>query len=37
MSGIPFVKLGDLDGTHGWIKTKGFVNWVDDVASHKPN
>jgi len=23
MSGLPFVELGDLDGTHGWVKTKG--------------
>ena len=36
MSGPPFVELGDLDGTHGWVRTKGFVNWIEDVASHKP-
>lgn len=36
MSGPPFVELGDLDGTHGWVKTKGFVNWIEDVASHQP-
>jgi hypothetical protein len=36
MSGPPFVELGDLDGTHGWIRTKGFVNWIEDVASHQP-
>ena len=36
MSDIPFVELGDLNGTHGFVKTKGFVNWVEDVASHQP-
>jgi len=36
MSGLPFVELGDLDGTHGWVKTKGFVNWTEDVDSHQP-
>ena len=36
MSRIPFIKLGELNGTHGWVKTKGFVNWIDDVATHKP-
>lgn len=36
MSGPPFVELGELDGTHGWVKTKGFVNWIEDVASHRP-
>jgi hypothetical protein len=36
MSGIPRVDLGDLDGTHGWVKTSGFVSWIDDVASHRP-
>lgn len=36
MNGPPFVDLGDLDGTHGWVATKGFVNWIDDVASHQP-
>ncbi|WP_262181354.1 hypothetical protein [Haloarcula laminariae] len=36
MSGPPFMKLGDLDGTHGWVRTKGFVNWIEDVASHQP-
>lgn len=36
MSGLPFVELGDLDGTHGLVRTKGFVSWVGDVASHRP-
>ncbi|WP_436903540.1 hypothetical protein [Halovenus halobia] len=36
MSGPPVVDLGDLDGTRGWVKTKGFVNWTEDVASHQP-
>mgnify|MGYP000226300243 FL=1 len=36
MSGPPFVELGDLDGTHGWVRTKGFVNWIEDVASPQP-
>jgi|AntRauMinimDraft_4_1070384.scaffolds.fasta_scaffold01658_1 hypothetical protein len=36
MSGVRFVELGDLDGTNGWVKTKGFVNWTEDVASHQP-
>lgn len=36
MSGPPFVELGDLDGTRGWVTTKGFVNWIEDVASHQP-
>lgn len=37
MSGPPIVNLGDLDGTHGWVQTSGFVNWIDDVASRRPN
>lgn len=36
MSGPPTVDLGDLDGTNGWVETKGFVSWVDNVASHQP-
>lgn len=36
MSGIDYVDLGDLDGTHGWIMTSGFVNWEEDVSSHMP-
>lgn len=36
MSGLSHVDLGDLDGTHGWVKTKGFVSWIGDVASHRP-
>lgn len=36
MSGPPKVELGDLDGTHGWVRTSGFVNWIEDVASHQP-
>lgn len=36
MSDIEFVELGDLDGTNGWIKTKGFVSWIGDVVSHRP-
>lgn len=36
MSAPPVVDLGDLDGTHGWVRTSGFVSWIDDVASHRP-
>lgn len=36
MSEIDFMNLGDLDGTHGWIRTRGFVNWEEDVSSHMP-
>ena len=36
MSGLSFVELGDFDGTNGWVTTKGFVNWIEDVASHQP-
>lgn len=36
MSGIDYVELGDLDGTHGWTMTSGFVNWEEDVNSHMP-
>jgi len=37
MSGdLDYVDLGDLDGTHGWIVTSGFVNWEEDVANHMP-
>lgn len=36
MSGLDYVELGELDGTHGWVVTSGFVNWEEDVASHMP-
>lgn len=36
MSGINFVELGELNGTHGWIMTSGFVNWEEDINSHMP-
>jgi len=36
MSGPPFEELGDLDGTHGWVRTKGFVCWIEDVATRRP-
>ena len=36
MSDIERLELGDLDGTNGWIMTSGFVNWIGDVASHRP-
>lgn len=36
MSDLEYVELGDLDGTHGWIVTSGFVNWEEDVAGHMP-
>lgn len=36
MSGIEYVDLGNLDGTHGFIRTSGFVNWEEDVANHSP-
>lgn len=36
MGDLPYVDLGDLDGTHGWIVTSGFVNWEEDVDSHTP-
>ena len=34
--GLPYVDLGDLDGTHGWVRTSGFVNWEEDIRSHMP-
>jgi hypothetical protein len=36
MSGPPSVELGDLSGTDRWVQTSGFVNWIEDVASHQP-
>jgi hypothetical protein len=36
MGDLEYVDLGDLDGTHGWIVTSGFVNWEEDVNSHMP-
>lgn len=37
MSGeLDYVDLSDLDGTHGWIVTSGFVMWEEDVANHMP-
>ncbi len=36
MSGLPYVELGDLDGTHGLIRTSGFVNWETDISTYKP-
>jgi hypothetical protein len=36
MSGVPWVELEDLDGTHGWVRTSGFVRWVEDINSHQP-
>ena len=36
MGDLNYVKLGDLDGTHGWIATSGFVNWEEDVANNMP-
>lgn len=36
MSDLDYVPLEDLDGTHGWIVTSGFVNWEEDVSSHMP-
>lgn len=36
MSGPPFIALDELDGTHGFIRTKGFVNWEVDLRSHQP-
>lgn len=36
MSSIPRVDLGDFDGTNGFVRTSGFVNWIDDVSTRKP-
>lgn len=36
MSDLDYVDLCDLDGTHGWIVTSGFVNWEEDVNNHMP-
>jgi|AntDeeMetagen285_2_1112576.scaffolds.fasta_scaffold04264_3 hypothetical protein len=36
MSGLDYVGLDELDGTHGWVVTSGFVNWEEDVAHHMP-
>jgi hypothetical protein len=36
MGDLDYVSLGDLNGTHGWIVTSGFVNWEEDVNSHMP-
>lgn len=37
MSDIPRLDLGELDGTHGFVKTRGYVNWVDDVSTRQPH
>ncbi|QRV16730.1 hypothetical protein JMJ58_07640 [Haloterrigena salifodinae] len=36
MGDLDYVELGELDGTHGWIVTSGFVNWEEDVSSPMP-
>jgi hypothetical protein len=36
MSGLDYIDLGELDGTHGWVVTSGFVNWEEDVTGHMP-
>lgn len=36
MSDPPFITIDEFDGTHGYVKTKGFVNWEVDLASHIP-
>lgn len=36
MSGPPFVTIDEFDGTQGYVKTKGFVNYEVDLRSHKP-
>jgi len=36
MGDLDYVELSDLDGTHGWVVTSGFVNWEEDVSSNMP-
>lgn len=36
MSSIPTVTLGELDGSDRFVKTTGFVNWIEDVSTYKP-
>jgi hypothetical protein len=36
MSSIEFITIDEFDGTHGYVKTKGFVDRVIDLPCHKP-
>jgi len=36
MSGPPRITLDEFDGTHGFVKTKAFVNYHLDIAHHEP-
>lgn len=36
MSRPEFITLDEFDGTHGYVQTKGFVNWIIDLPCHKP-
>jgi len=36
MSQPPFIPLDEFDGTHGYVKTRGFVNYEVDLDSHLP-
>ncbi len=36
MSSVPFITLEEFDGSQGYVKTKGFVNWEVDLRSHAP-
>lgn len=36
MSSPPFIHIDEFDGTHGFVKTKAFVNYTIDLRSHTP-
>jgi hypothetical protein len=36
MSSILFVGIGDLNGSDRFIRTTGFVNWINDVSTYRP-
>lgn len=35
MSGPLFIPVGDSDGMHGYVRTKDFMNWVEEVANNQ--
>lgn len=32
-----YIDLGELDGTHGWVQTSGFVAWTEELTSNVPH
>lgn len=37
MSGPPFIHIDEFDGTHGYVKTRAFVNYTIELRSHEPH